>query len=132
MSQLSHSGFERSSCWETIRLVSWKSCSSLPGAGSAEWRTWYSRLNVGSSVHSGRPDSSGGVRQPLAVARHEVQPAADMGEVVIELRRRPIEDQHRADVHVRRLSLLVKERRVGRRQAVEMLLSHTWSVPNSL
>ena len=44
-----------------------------PGAGSAVWRTWYSRLKVGSSTHSGRPVSSGGTLQLLAVARHEVQ-----------------------------------------------------------
>ena len=41
-----------------------------------------------------------------------------------------LEDEHCADVHVRRLPLLVQERRVDRRQAVEMLLGHTWSVPN--
>ena len=31
------------------------------GEGSAVWRTWYSRLKSGSSTHSGRPVSSGGV-----------------------------------------------------------------------
>jgi hypothetical protein len=35
-----------------------RSCSSLPGLGSAVWRTWYSRLKRGSSTHSGRPISS--------------------------------------------------------------------------
>ena len=32
----------------------------LPGAGSAVWRTWYSRLKSVSSVHSGRPELAGG------------------------------------------------------------------------
>ena len=30
------------------------------GEGSAEWRTWYSRLKVGSSIQNGRPVSIGG------------------------------------------------------------------------
>ena len=29
-----------------------------PGVGSAVWRTWYSRLKLGSSIHTGRPLSS--------------------------------------------------------------------------
>ncbi len=60
-SQFSHSGLSRSSGWEAIRAASRNSCSSLPGAGSAVWRTWYSMLKSGSSTHSGRPVSSGGV-----------------------------------------------------------------------
>ncbi len=39
-SQISHSGFERSSRWEKMRPTSWRSCSSEPGRGSAVWRTW--------------------------------------------------------------------------------------------
>ena len=57
-------------------------CSRRPGAGSAVWRTWYSRLNVGSSTHSGRPVSSGGDGELLPVARDEVQPRADVVEEV--------------------------------------------------
>ena len=37
-----------------------RSCSSEPGDGSAVWRTWYSRLKLGSSIHTGRPVSIGG------------------------------------------------------------------------
>ena len=59
-SHVSHSGFARSSRWEWMRAASARSCSSEPGAGSAVWRTWYSRLKFGSSTHSGRPVSSGG------------------------------------------------------------------------
>ena len=59
-SHSSQSGFERSSRWEKIRPVIRRSCSSEPGAGSAEWRMWYSRLKVGSSVQNGRPVCAGG------------------------------------------------------------------------
>ncbi len=55
ISHISHSGLERSSCWEKIRAVSSWSCSKVPGAGRAVWRTWYSRLKLGSSTHTGRP-----------------------------------------------------------------------------
>ena len=60
MIHISHSGLERSSCWDMIRATRRISWSSEPGDGSAVWRTWYSRLNVGSSTHSGRPVSIGG------------------------------------------------------------------------
>ena len=60
-SHSSHSGFERSSCCENSRAASLRSCSSDPGDGSAEWRTWYSRLKLGSSIQNGRPICSGGV-----------------------------------------------------------------------
>ncbi len=39
-SHISHSGLERSSCWEKTRAVSSFSCSSPPGSGSAVWRMW--------------------------------------------------------------------------------------------
>ena len=56
----SHSGFARSSRCECVRAASARSCSSDPGWGSAVWRTWYSRLKLGSSIQIGRPVSSGG------------------------------------------------------------------------
>ena len=59
-SHVSHSGFARSSCWEWMRAARLRSCASEPGAGSAVWRTWYSRLKLGSSIHTGRPVSIGG------------------------------------------------------------------------
>ncbi len=58
ISHISHSGLERSSCWEKMRAVRLHSCSQSPGAGSAVWRTWYSRLKLGSSTHTGRLASS--------------------------------------------------------------------------
>ncbi len=39
-SHSSQSGFERSSGCEKTRPAMFRSCSSEPGAGSAEWRTW--------------------------------------------------------------------------------------------
>jgi hypothetical protein len=62
--------------------------------------------------------------QPLAVARDQVQATADVVEVVVERRRRALEDQQAADVHVRALALLVQERRVHRAEAIEVLLGH--------
>src|ERR1700733_7334320 len=53
-SHCSHSGLERSSCWDATREASRNSCSWLPGGGSAVWRTWYSRLKLWSSTPSGR------------------------------------------------------------------------------
>ena len=38
--EISHSGLSRSSCWENSRPHSLRSCSSLPGRGSAVLRTW--------------------------------------------------------------------------------------------
>ena len=54
-SQISQSGFVRSSCCANTRLARFFSCSSLPGGGSAVERTWYLRLKWGSSTHTGRP-----------------------------------------------------------------------------
>src|SRR2546423_6827063 len=56
----SESGFERSSRWEKMRPASSLSWSIEPGLGSAVWRTWYPRLKVGSSIHTGRPAWNGG------------------------------------------------------------------------
>ena len=62
--------------------------SSSPGRGSAVWRTWYSRLKRGSSIQRWRPKPPGGDGELLAVARHEVQAAADVLEHVGVRRRR--------------------------------------------
>jgi len=58
MNHISHRGLERSRPWEKMRAVRLRSCSHCPGAGSAVWRTWYSRLKLGSSTHTGRPLSN--------------------------------------------------------------------------
>ena len=62
--------------------------------------------------------------EPLAVARHHVQAAADRVEEVVVARDRPLGDDERADVHVRHGSLLVQERRVDRGQPVEVARGH--------
>jgi hypothetical protein len=36
----SYSGLFLSRCWEKMRAAIWRSCSSLPAAGSALWRRW--------------------------------------------------------------------------------------------
>ena len=101
ISQLSHSGFERSSGCESIRAASRNSCSSVPGAGQR--RVADVVLDV--EVRVVDPQRAAGLqrrrRQLLAVARHEVQPAADVVQELIEVRRRSFEQQHAADVHVR-------------------------------
>ena len=59
------------------------------------------------------------VREPLAVARHEVQAADDVLDEFVERRRVALEHHHGRDVHVRsRVVLEVQERRVERRQAI--------------
>src|SRR5439155_1140096 len=61
-------------------------------------------------------------RAPAAVAGDAVQPAAQRVGDLLERRWRPLEDRHGPDVHVRDGALLVQERGVYRRQAVEVLL----------
>ena len=59
------------------------------------------------------------VGQPLAVARHQVQPAEHVIDQLLRRRRLALEDHHRRDVHVRgRVVLEMQERRVQRGQAV--------------
>ena len=60
----------------------------------------------------------------LAEARHQVQPAADVVEEVVVDRRRALEDQDRADVHVRVRALVRQERGVDRGQSVHVPLCH--------
>ena len=87
-SHSSHSGLERSSAWEWIRAASARSCASDPGAGSAVSRTWYSRLKLASSTHSGRPVSTGGKASFWRKRGHEVQAPADVvGELLVAGRR---------------------------------------------
>src|SRR5205807_7309384 len=62
--------------------------------------------------------------QLLAVARHQMQTAAYVIKELVEVGRWALEDQHPADMHVRGVALLVKERCVDRSQAVQVVLSH--------
>ena len=127
-SHISHSGLERSSAWECTRAASARSCASEPGAGSAVSRTWYSRLKLGSSTHSGRPVSSGGKASFWRKRGTRCRRAADVvGEPVV-VGRRALEDHHRADVHVGGRALLRDERGVHRGQPVSVLLRHGLSL----
>ena len=54
----------------------------------------------------------------LAVARHQVEPRLDVVGELLARGRRALEDHQRADVHVRRLPLLVKEGGVNRAEPV--------------
>ena len=60
----------------------------------------------------------------VAVARHEVQPPADLFEELIHRGRRAFDDRQPADVHVRGRSLLVQEGGVDRGEPVEVTLRH--------
>ena len=69
------------------------------------------------------------LREPLAVARHEVQPRPDVVEHLLVARRRALADDQAADVHVRRGSLLRQERRVDCGQPIQVLLCHPRLLP---
>ena len=58
----------------------------------------------------------------LAIARNQVQAAADVVEEVLERRRRTLESEDATDVHVGGWALLVEERGIDRSETVEMLL----------
>ena len=123
-SHSSQSGFERSSCWEKTLAAILRSWSSEPGEGSAEWRTWYSRLKVGSSIQKGRPVCAGGIGELLPEARDQVQAAVDVLEQVLVAGWRPLEDHDRAYVHVARRALVGQERDVDRAEAIQVPLCH--------
>ena len=58
-SQSSHSGLAMSRRWPSTRPARLRSCSSLPGRGTAVCRTWYRIWKCGSSTHRGRPSCIG-------------------------------------------------------------------------
>ncbi len=122
--QLSHSGRSRSSCWEAIRAG--QPQQLLLAAGRRQRGVADVVLEVEARIVD--PQRATALQRRhgelLAVARHQVQPAADVVEVIGEVRRRALEDEHGADVHVRAAPLLVQERGVRRGEAVEMLLGH--------
>ena len=69
-------------------------------------------------------------REPLAVARHEVQARLDVRDQLVVRRRRPVEHHARGDVHVRRgVVLEVQERAVEPGQAVA--IGHAAIVPGT-
>ena len=77
-SHSSQRGFDRSSCWEKTRAAIRRSWSSEPGAGSAECRTWYSRLKVGIVDPEGPARLRRRIGQLLAEAGDQVMAALDV------------------------------------------------------
>ena len=128
-SHSSQSGFERSSAWreEPPRDVA----ELLLGARRRQRRVAHVVGEVeGRVVHPERPPRLDGREgELLAEARHEVQPAAHVVEEVVVGRRRPLEDQDRADVHVAVRALVRQERGVDRREPVEVGLHGTTTLP---
>ena len=70
--------------------------------------------------------------QLLPEARHEVQARLDVLDELVVARRRALEDEHRADVHVRAVALLVEKAGVGRAQPVQVRDSHVTSPPSEV
>ena len=124
ISHISHSGFERSSCWEKIRAV--RSCSCSHAAGGGQRGVADVVLEVEAGVIDPHRASAVDrcVGELVAVARDQVQSPADLLEELVHARRRAFDDRQAADVHVRDGALLVQERGVYRRQPVEVALGH--------
>ena len=103
-----------------------RACPRSPGAAAPVWRTWYSRLNVGSSIQRQRPRPERRRGELLAVARDEVQPRADVRRRSSRYGgARALEQRDAADVHVRarRPPGAGSSRRRALRR-VEMFLGH--------
>ena len=60
----------------------------------------------------------------MAIARHEMQPPADLLQQLAHWRRRALDDDQAADVHVGVDSLLVQKGCVDRGEPVEVALGH--------
>ncbi len=60
----------------------------------------------------------------LAEAGDEVEAAADVLDQVVVARRRTLEDQHPADVHVARIGLVAEKRGIDRTEAIHVALGH--------
>ena len=97
------------------------SSSSPPGSGSAGVADVVGEVEV-DVVRPQRPARLQRRHdEALAEARHLVEPPAHVLDQVDVARRRPLEDQDRADVHVARRRLVGQERGVDGGQAVEMV-----------
>ena len=116
--QISHSGFERSSCW-AIDAPDELSQFAL-AAGRRQGSVAEVVLDVEVRVvHPHRaPELERDEPHSLAVARHEVELGVDHVDDVGERWRRAFEDGDRCDVHVGHVVLDVEERRIQRAQSV--------------
>ena len=124
ISHISHSGLERSSCWEKIRAVRSCSCSQLPGGGQRGVAHVVLEVEARVVDPHRAPAVERRVGELVAVAGHQVQAPADLLEELLHRRRRAFDDRQPADVHVRDGALLVQERGVDRGQPVEVALGH--------
>ena len=116
--QISHSGFDRSSCCAMTRPTSLRSSLSPPGR--RERRVAQVVLDVEVRVvHPDRPpELQRDELDLLAVARDQVQLGVHHRHDVPEGRRRALEDGDGRDVHVGHVVLDVEERRVQGAQTV--------------
>ena len=95
-----------------------------PGRGQRGVANVVLEVEVG-IVHPHRPaavERRGG--QLVAIARHEMQPPADLLQQLAHRRRRALDDDQAADVHVGVGSLLVQKGCVDRGEPVEVALGH--------
>ena len=124
-SHSSHSGLERSSCWEKTRAERLQSCSSLPGRGQRGVADVVLEVEV-RVVDPQRP--AGRRRAGRRAAGGSAARGAGARGSSRGSRRRPGAGppgaHERADVHVRDGSLLVQEGGVDRGQPVEVALGH--------
>ena len=118
----SHSGLDMSRRWPSTRPARLRSCSSLPGRGTAVCRTWYRIWKCGSSTHIGPAELHRHLAHPLPVAGHHRQLAQQQPHDVAVGRGRAVEDGHRPDVHGRVLALGEVEAAVERTHPVHVLL----------
>ena len=123
-SHSSQSGFDRSSACEKRRPADVAELLLVAGRRQGRVADVVGEVEVGIVDPEGPPGLDGRKGQLLAEAGDEVQPAVDVREEVLVVRRRPLEDQDGADVHVRARGLVREERGVDRAQPVHVSLCH--------
>ena len=119
-SQSSQSGFERSSACENTPPRDVLQLLLGPGRRKRGVAHVVGEVEVGVVDPERSSRLHRRERQLLAESRYEVQAAAHVVEEVVVARRRALEDQDGADVHVAVGALVRQERGVDRRQSVEM------------
>ena len=124
ISHISHSGFERSSCWEKMRAVRSCSCSMPAGRRQRAVADVVLEVEVGVVDPHRAAAVDGRVGELVAVAGNQVQAPADLLEELVHRRRGPLDDREAADVHVRDGALLVQEGGVDWGQPIEVALRH--------
>ena len=116
--QISHSGLDRSSCWDMMRPTSRRSSSSAPRRRQRGVADVVLDVEVRVVLPQRSPEVRRHPPHDLAVARHEGELGRHHRREVPIPGRRAGEDADRADVHVRDRVLNVQERGVERTQTV--------------